>query len=186
LEAGIAEGRITRAQASEWREQAVIKQAEQAIQTRIDLIQQRQAITFDLNRYIVAVPDLNDRASDIRQRVDTEFDYILDTQGIDTRVLTPDKRRVYELQAIRAVLGPIENVRTPSRPTPESHMEVAGNQNKPVPKANPDQALLDGLKPDQVAYYRKGIENGQYKDWAEVVAELKWQPPKGPVFRGGR
>ena len=177
LEAAIAEGRITRAQASEFREQEVLKKAEKAVQARMDQAQRRQMISYELSRYVVAAPDLNDRASDLRQRVDNEFDFIISTHGRDSRVLSPDERRTFELQAVRAVLGPVETVRVASRPAAQPHMEMSGTGAKPMPKVNPDQALLDALKPEQVTHYRKMIEAGLYQGWKDVVAELKWTPP---------
>jgi hypothetical protein len=177
LEAAIAEGRITRAQASEFREQEVLKKAELAVQARMEQQNRRQMVNYELSRYLTAAPDLNDRASELRQRVDNEFDFIIGTHGRDSRVLTADERRTFELQAVRAVLGPVEAVRVPSRPATQAHMEMSGTQTKPTPKVNPDQALLDALKPEQVTHYRKMIAAGQYSGWKDVVDELKWTPP---------
>lgn len=177
LEAAIAEGRITRAQANDFREKELLKHAEQAVEAKIIERQRDNTIAAELNRYQVAVPALLDTNSDIRQRADQEFDFLMDLNGRDNRLLTPNERRRYQLQAIRTVLGPAESIRVAARPQPEPTMEVHSSQTKPTPRPNPDQEILNKLTPVEVTHYRKMMAAGQYKDWAEVVAEIKWQPP---------
>jgi hypothetical protein len=45
-------------------------------------------------------------------------------------------------------------------------------------KPNPDQTLLDALKPEEVAHYEKMMRAGRYVNgWKDVVEELKFTPP---------
>ena len=182
-ETAIAEGKITRAQAMDQWNAQVLDQAEARVQRQIEATQRRQAVNYDLTRYITAAPELNQRGSELRRRVDQEFDYLISVQGRDVPSLKPDERRVLELQAVRQILGPIEGLQRQPRPSPEAHVELSGQGTKPQPQVNPDQVVLNALKPEQVAYYRTAITNGMYKDWAEVVAELKWKPPTGSPFK---
>ena len=182
-ETAIAEGKITRAQAMDQWNAQVLEQAEARVQRQIEVTQRRQAVNYDLTRYITAAPELNQRGSELRRRVDQEFDYLLSMNGRDVQALKPDERRVFELQAVRQILGPIDGLQRQPRPSTEAHVELSGQGTKPQPQVNPDQAVLNALKPEQVAYYRNAITNGMYKDWAEVVAELKWKPPVGSPFK---
>jgi len=179
LEQAIAEGRITRAQASDFREKELLKQAAVLAEQKITERVADNLVGEQLYKYNTSVPELQDRSSATRSRVDQEFDYILALQGRDARTLTVRDRRKFELQALRAVLGPAESIRQPSRPRPEPTMEIHGSTQKPQPKpANPDQKLLDALTPVEVAHYRKMMAAGQYKGgWKEIVEEIKWQPP---------
>jgi len=179
LEQGIAEGRFTRAQANDFREKELLKQVAVVAEQKIAERQADNAVGDQLYKYQTSAPDLQDRNSVLRMRVDQEFDYILALQGRDARALTSRDRRRFELQAIRAVLGPVEAIRQIARPRPEPTMEIHGATQKPQSKpVNPDQKLLDALTPEQVAHYRKMMNAGQYKGgWKEIVEEIKWVPP---------
>ena len=182
LEAMIAQGQITRGQAYAHRESVANKK------TRDDLRQEFKKDTEDATRvnalsqgiysYVAAVPDINNRESAVRIRVDREFDWLVDVQGRDQSKLSSADRKALELTALRNVLGPVETLaKRVATPNVETHQGSIGGS-RPDIKVNPDQKLLDALTPREIAHYQRMFTLGKYPaKWKDVVAELKFVPP---------
>ena len=181
LEAMIAQGQITRADAQRHREDVVRETVKRELKN--DLTKETtestriNALSKGIYDYVVAIPDLQNAENATRQRVDREFDWLVSVQGRDPATLGPAERKALELTALRTVLGPIESLakRTAS-PHAETHQGFTGGI-PPSRTANPDQKLLDALTPQQVEYYNKMFKVGKYPNkWKDVVEELKYNP----------
>jgi hypothetical protein len=80
--------------------------------------------------------------------------------------------------ALRNVYGPIDSLTKRSNPKVETHQGLPGGS-PPSKSANPDQKLLDNLTKEEVTHYKRMMERGRYQGgWKDVVAELKFTPPK--------
>lgn len=112
------------------------------------------AIGTALGAYIEAHPDLAVEGSDLRTRVQAEFDYLV-SLGDD-----PNSKAT-ELKAVRAALGPL----TPKgrRKTPETHQETGGSDTGTREQGGADEAWSKGLSPAQRIHYQKQIDKGYYK-----------------------
>lgn len=187
LEEFIAQGRITRADAEAHRElvrdRKLTRQIADNFEKKSNTVNRNTILTASIAQYVDATPAIMVEGSEDRVRCDEEFDWLASVQGVDASKLDETSRKALQLTALRNVYGPIDSVlqRTVSTKT-ETHQGLPGG-NKPRPKTNPDQALLDGLTKREVRHYTKMMESGRYKGgWKEVVAELKYVPPK-PVSR---
>lgn len=181
LEAMIATGSITRADAYRHREEVVERRLASKLkddfQKETSTATRLATMSKTIYDYVQAVPDLSSVDTTIRQRVDSEFDYLVALQGKDHRQLTDIDRRAFELNALRNVLGPIETLTKRMTTNAEPHQGIPGGT-RPTGKVNTDQALLNKLTPREVKHYNRMFELGKYPGgWKDVVAELKYAPP---------
>jgi len=184
LNAAVAANQITSDQSDEmWatqiREDAKREaKAEVNIAVRAERAQER--VDTDLEEYKRLDPTIMEEGSESRQRVQQEFNYLVE--------LGNPRNTKTELQAVRAALGPIDKLRTAksARRETESHEETGsagqGSQRRSGPKT-----AWDALENRQKAYYESAIRNGLYKDKAAVEAELKFtRKPNSPRRSGAR
>jgi hypothetical protein len=182
LEGFIAEGKITRAGANEYREKIVSERATVAAEARIEAKLQstsrQTTVQSEVDRYKRAVPEVMQPGSAERVKVEREFAYLTQTLGY------PGTRET-ELAAMRAALGDADTVErsaqakhaTPKEPFVETH----SSSHKPTANG---KDLIKGLDDRSRKHYEKMIKHGRYSGWEEVRAELAWEKPSLAVKRG--
>lgn len=133
-----------------------------------------ERVETDLNEYKQLAPEIMEDGSETRQKVREEFDYLVGTLGEPGAAGDPGTLKT-QLKAIRAVLGPIEKLRTAksARRDTEAHEETSSGGGTQRRSSGPKTAW-DGLDQRQKAHYQKMIDQGFYKDKAAVEAELKF------------
>jgi len=182
LEAAIEEGKITRAWANTYREELVAKKAKDAAKRELQEEQQRltqkTSVESELDRYKQLVPDVMQRESPIRQKVEREYAYMVQTLGFKEGLPT-------QLAAVRAALGDLDtverSVKAKHSTTREPFMETHSSTQKPQQKSS---KFIDKLDERLKAHYEKMIRTGQYAGWDEIEAELKYVPPTIGARRG--
>lgn len=183
LETFISQGRISRAEANQHREDVLerkrAKKANDEFAARTQEASRHQALSSTLQAYIAAVPAILQEDSADRQRLDTEFDWVAGVQGKDVAKLTDTERAAIQLTALRNVYGPVDSLQKREASAKlETHQGLPGGI-APKLKPNPDQAILNNLTAFQKEHYNKMMRAGRYKGgWKEVVAELKWERKK--------
>lgn len=172
----IAAGRMTLADAQAYRESLLEKKLVAKAQATF----RKEAVTTDrlnilnsgIAAYANAVPALRNETSPERIRVEEEFNWLLDAQGVSLDALSLPNRRALELTALRTVYGSVESLqRRNSVVNTATQQEIPGG-NPPQRKPNPGQDVLNKLDNRQREYYRSRIQSGMYSGWGEVVAEL--------------
>jgi hypothetical protein len=182
LEGFISEGKITRAQANEYRERKIeeraVKKAEERLRNELASTSQVATVSTDIERYKKAIPEILQAGSPERQKVEREYAYMVN-------VLKFPKTLETELAATRAALGDVETVErtvTAKRTaTKEPFMETHSSTHKPQNKTTDP---TKNLNETQRRYYEKQIEKGRYRDWNEVKAELEFKAPDLRYQRG--
>jgi len=176
LNAAVSSQTITADQADEIWAKQIREDAKREVKAEVlgiveaNLAQER--VGTDLEEYKRLAPEIMEDGSETRQRVREEFDYLV-SMGHAGKVEDP-KTLQTQLLAIRAVLGPIDKLRTAksARRDTESHEETggasAGGQRRQAKSA------WDSLDKRQKDYYEAKIRDGMYKDKAAVEAELKF------------
>src|SRR5574341_1025801 len=172
LEAMVIEGRATRDQVDDYKEQRMEKrlaaklQAQQEQSTREH--SRLQTINSELGEYLNTIPNLADQNSNERKMVRDEYSWLLSIHGADDTKLTPTEKQSLILNATRNVFGPVRTLKDRMKsPVAEVHQGNFGG-NPPMRRENPDQAILDKLTPAQVTHYQKQMRAGVYKNWKEV------------------
>ena len=183
LEQFIAEGKITRADAQAHREEIIARKLKTDLKTEFTrestVATRTNALSNAVGEYINAVPDIAVVGTPARTRLDAEFDWLAQVQGLDPSDMPKDKRHALQLTALRTVYGPIESlVKRSASPRVERTEGIPGGI-APRQSTNPDQKLLDSLTKAQVTHYKRMMESGRYRGgWKEVVEELKYVPKR--------
>lgn len=178
----IAAGRITLADAQAHREgvlrKQLLKEAKAELKQDVSATDRLNVLNRGFYEYVTAVPSLTNPTSPERLRVEEEFNWLVDAQGVDLRTLKDVDRKALELTALRTVYGSVDALKKRSTPVPalETHQGISGGI-PPERKPNPDQDLLNKLDNRQREYYRSKIGT-IYKTWADVVDELKFDASK--------
>lgn len=170
LENGIAEGKWSRAQAQEYKdqmtEQRLVKKFEE--QKRQKMVSTR--ILSEIGQYQQLIPEVMQPGSEERAKYEREYAYMV-------RELGMPKNHATELAAVRVAFGDVETVKTrraskqvttEQEPFMETH--TAQRQKSNV------KSFKDTLQPWEREGYERLIKNHVYKDWKEVEEEQKWAP----------
>ena len=194
LQQMIDDGKVTLAQALEYREtkvaQRVTADAEARVRATQSATQKQAFVEQELRRYAEAIPSLSNLTSEERQRAEREFQFVLSVDGLDSaESLSPSDRRRYELKALRAAFGSVETA-TASRATDretranrETYMETATGGGGTA-TATKGKDPLKGITAREREHYERMIRKGRYSDpkysdpWDEVRAELAFEPPR--------
>jgi len=182
LENAIAEGKITRAWANDYREKLVeeraTKKAEQRLEAKLSTTSQQTTVQADVDRYKRAVPEVMQPGSPERVKVEREYAYLTQTLGYPAT-------RATELAAMRSALGDPDMVEraalAKTSTTKEAYQETQSSSHKPT-GATKDP--VKGLDDRTRKHYEKMIERGRYKGWDEVREELAWEKPSLTAKRG--
>jgi hypothetical protein len=123
-------------------------------------------VDSQISAYIEAHPDLTDTESDLRKKVQTEFDYLVGVCGDDPK----DKRT--ELKAIRSAVGALAP--KGRKKEPEASEETGGSDGVATKGGGGDDGWAKGLTPAQKAYYKKKIDQNFYKGTTDknLLAEV--------------
>lgn len=172
----IAAGRMTLADAQAYREslleKKLVAKAQATFRKEASTTDRLNILNSGIAAYANAVPALRNETSSERIRVEEEFNWLLDAQGVSLDALSLPNRRALELTALRTVYGSVESLqRRNSVVNTATQQEIPGG-NPPQRKPNPGQDVLNKLDNRQREYYRSRIQSGMYSGWGEVVAEL--------------
>lgn len=170
LENFIAEGRITRDQAQEYKEKAIEARLEKKYESkRVQETSQGQILS-QIEQYKQLIPDVMTPGSENRQKYEQEFTYLVRTLGYPDNYAT-------QLAATRAAFGDIERVKrsqgvnktiTPKEPFMETHT--------PAQKKQDTKSFKDTLPAYKITHYEKMMKAGLVKDWKDVEDLEKWSP----------
>lgn len=167
LNAAVEAGQITKEQAdahmdAQTRAEAKAEARQEALHV-VSAAERKRNVDDQINRYKAVAPEILDESHETRQRIKAEFQALVDLGDDKTAVAT-------QLKAIRAVLGPIENLERArgGRSGHETHQETGGGGGGQGPK----KSFKDTLNEAQRKHYEKGISSGLYKDWDAVKDEL--------------
>lgn len=168
LNAAVAAGQVTQDQADVlWDTQVAADQAAIA-NNAVNAAQQRGKVDAEIARYTKLEPGILKDGHDVRERIKTEFKYLVGLGDSAQSVNT-------ELKAIRMVLGNIDQFEAArsGRADHESHRETGGGGGGGTRGAG-GKSLYDQLDDASKQHYDKMLNAGQYKDKSEIEAELKW------------
>lgn len=129
--------------------------------------QRKSFVDTEIARYKTVAPEILDDASETRQRIKEEYNYLVATLGDPNSVET-------QLKAIRSVLGPVDKLERArsGRASHESHRETGGGGEAPSRKREDGKLTYDDLTPREKAHYDRLINSGVYKDKKAVNEEL--------------
>ena len=188
LQTFIDDGRMTQADAAEYREAQVVKrvkaEASREAEDRIRKETRLNSTSQELSSYIKEVPDITVAGTKTREQVEEEFRWLSSMYG------TPKKgsieERTMELNAVRNVLGPIDKVSTmrDSDRRTRSNRETMAESNSTSHRQSsggPGKDPVAGLTPAQKEHYERMFKTSNaYPDgWDSVREELKFKAPRG-------
>lgn len=174
LEKFIDEGRITRAQAQEYREQLVRKQAKEDAVKELEARQGTQTrestVMRDIERYKQLVPEAAQPGTQESQKVTSEYNHMVNVLG-----MPPGNATL--LVAARAVLGPLDTLeRTINTKRTVTNKEPFMETHTPQSQKTVVKEFSSTLSPERKAHFEKMLRAGVYKDWKEIEEEEKWTP----------
>lgn len=176
LNAAVEAKQITQEAADQvWDDQIQARADARAAAVATDTVtraQRKERVDSDIGRYMALEPDIVVDGSDIRKKVAAEYNFLVsmgDPKTTDT-----------ELKAIRAALGPLETLELAKsgRSQHDTHRETGGGGPGGKPKGEKETPLVAKLTQRQKDYYEGQIKSGQYKDWKDVEATLKYADPE--------
>lgn len=173
LEAGIDEGKWTRAKAMEYDRETLRKEMQATFDTRLKDVLATQSrgttVQSDIAQYKTSVPGIVIAGSPERVKVEQEFAYLVNSLGYDQK----DPRT--ELLACRNVFGDVKTAQTRQAarttiPERETMQDMPATGKPKVDAKDP----LKSLTGEQRKHYQRMIDKGVYaKGWADVRDELK-------------
>ena len=171
LARGVEQEQITQAQSDEiWdnqRDQEIEERIDRRVEERTSAFAANQSVERQIQLYQQNEPDVMVEGSDIRSRVAAEYQHLRTEMGMQPGNQT-------QLLALRSVLGPPERLAPKTREARETYSETGGGGE---PGGEPGEGTHLNLDSRRRAHYQRGIDQGRYKDWAEVEAELKFAKP---------
>lgn len=178
LTAMVDSRQITQDQADaqlEWQSQEDAKAtaARVAVET-VTSAQRKSYVDAEIGRYKAVAPEILDDASEVRERIKEEYNFLVGTLGDPNSLDT-------QLKAIRSVLGPVEKLERArnAKASHESHRETGGGGGGPTEGGKKGEGKLsyDNLSAREKAHYDKLIARGLYKDIKAVNDELAYVNP---------
>jgi hypothetical protein len=176
LNAAVQASQITADVADEvWAKQIREDAKNEAKREVLDVVRaekRQERINSDLAEYKRLAPEILDDGHETRQKIRDEFNYLVTTLGSPQTVET-------ELAAIRAVLGPIDRLKTArsARREAEAHEETGGGGGGGG-EGRKTKTGFDALDKRTRDYYDGQIAKGLYKDRKAVEEELKFARPR--------
>lgn len=157
------------------RDDRTAKLIQNTVRTTVDTNTVEQTVVSQITEYRKLRPDVMVEGSEDRQKVQNEFDFLVQS-GDDAESLST------QLKALRSAFGPVDGLRSLKVvPKKESHMELSGGSggaNQPGKSKEDTSRPPADLSPDERAYYDGAIRTGIYSGWAEVHAEMKFSDSK--------
>ena len=145
-------------------------EAQRVATETVTAAQRKSYVDSEIGRYKVVAPEILDEASEARERIKEEYNFLVGTLGDPNSIET-------QLKAIRAVLGPVEKLERArnAKASHESHRETGGGGSE-GPKGD-GKLTYDNLSAREKAHYDKLIASGLYKDVKAVNEELAYVNP---------
>jgi hypothetical protein len=172
LEDLIAEGKTTRAEANQYREniaqQKAIAEAEKRLAAKLDTEKRQARVQGDLEAYKREVPAILQEGTPERQKVADEYRYMIEVLGYAHGLQT-------ELAATRAALGTIDTVKqrkTAAQAARESRETFVETATSGKGTSRPASDSIKGLTQRERDHYEREIAKGRYSGWAEVKQEV--------------
>ena len=171
LKVFIEEGKITEAQADEYREKLIEQRLERKFKEKLDKESTATKILGEIDQYKQLIPDVMVPGSESRQKYEQEYKYMVRELGLPDNYAT-------QLAATRAAFGDLSMVKTRTATKQavvsresfeETHTASNGSQKATKP-------FRDTLPQYKIEHYEKMIKAGVHKDWKEVEALEKWTP----------
>ena len=170
LRALVDDGRITQDEADNITEkqlrETITKDVTETVMTRAAETRRVDKINSEYGVYTVALPNVLVPGSEERNKVEKEFQGLVE--------LGQPNSKVTEVLAMRSVFGPVEALTKP-KDTRETHEETLGGS-PPDPGTRTD-GIPKGLSQREREYYSDQINKGLYPDWKAVTAELEHADP---------
>lgn len=180
LDQAVANGQITQQQRDHMFAQQVERRAMRTAETQARQVVETETRTNqldgELKDYAKLAPDLMAEGSPLRQRVASEYEFLV-SKGAPRDLTT-------ELAATRAVMGPIERARAYAqgkRRGPDAYGDSSGSM---TPQERREAGAWERIPADQRAYYDRQIQNGLYPNRAAVLAERNWKRGADGAKRG--
>src|SRR3990167_8304959 len=131
---------------------------------------QKERIDSDLSAYKRLKPEILERGSEVRTKIEGEYAYLKsigDPDSVET-----------ELKAIRAVLGPLDKLeKSASASRAQENDEQGGGGSDGKQRGGAGKTLFDQRSEEVRKKYEGMIERGLYKDKAAVEKELVYASP---------
>ena len=173
LEQMIADNKISRADAQDYRENIVRKQTREAstrdVETKLADSARLQKIDVEIGKFKDAIPNVNIQGTPERAEFDREFAYQV-SMGMNPKDLTT------QLTALRAVYGSpdkaakLRKASTIDGNRRETYQETSGNGNV---REQPKVDWRAKLSTDEKAHYDRMIKHGRYGDAATAWERIK-------------
>ena len=180
LDQAVAAGQITQAQRDHMFAQQVrnasIKEATNAARAVVETETRTNVLDGELKDYAKLAPDLMADGSPLRQRVASEYEYLV-SKGAPRDLTT-------ELAATRAVMGPIERARAYAQGRRRGADAFGDTSGSMTPEQRREAGAWERIPAEKRAYYERQINNGLYANRAAVLAELNWKRGAKPNERG--
>ena len=169
----VADNKLSQAEALEYREKALIKEAakaaEDSLSRKLTAQSTNARIDAEIGKYKDALPDVNVPGTEERKKFDTEFRYQVEVLGLDPKSLST------QAAALRAVYGSPDKAaayaKARHRPVAESFAETSGG-GASVTDA-PKKSFRDTLTPREQEHYARMIKHGRYGDPATAWTRIK-------------
>jgi hypothetical protein len=183
LDQAVAASQITMQQRdqifAEQIERKAAKSAQAAATQIIESTTRENALDSELQQYAGVSSELTVDGSPLRQRVASEFEYLV-SRGAPRDLTT-------ELAAVRSVMGPLERAKQFSQGRQrgaDANLDSYGSRPLSA-RERREEDSWSRLAPNQKQFYEKHINSGLYADRAAVLAELNWKRG-GPSNSRGR
>lgn len=170
LENFIAEGKLTRDQAQEYKDKQTEQRLERKFKAQHEQTSSNTEILNEIEQYKKHIPDVMEPGSESRQRYEQEYAYLVGKLKYPPNYAT-------QLAATRAAFGDLEKVKkvassrqvvTSQEPFMETH---APAPQKPIVKS-----FKDTLPDYKVKHYERMIKSGVVKGWKEAEELENWKP----------
>lgn len=158
------------------RDDRTARLVQNTVKNTVDTNTSQQTTVSQITEYRKLRPDVMVEGSEDRQKVQDEYDFLVQS-GDDAESLST------QLKALRSAFGPVDGLRALKVvPKKETHMEISGGSGSGgnqggKSKEDTSRPPAD-LSPDEIAYYEGAIRTGIYSGWAAVHDEMKFADPK--------
>jgi hypothetical protein len=170
LENFIAEGKLTRDQAQEYKDKQTEQRLERKFKAEREQYSSNAEILNEIEQYKKHIPDVMEPGSESRLKYEQEYSYLV------TKLKYPANYAT-QLAATRAAFGDLEKVKkvAPSKQTLTSR-EPFMETHTPQPSKQMTKSFKDTLPDYKVKHYEKMMKSGLVKDWKGVEELEKWTP----------
>lgn len=168
----VASGELSTEAADEIKERQLRKSITEEVTGAVRQSSQATQLRTELDAYEKAVPGLADNTTDEYARVEQEYRYLINNVG---QAEGPGTM----VAAARAVFGPLAALKSTAKVETKREVFEEGGSGSGDATGGADKEKPK-LTQRQKDYYRPKIEQGLYKNWDEVIAEVSFKRPDNP------